>query len=107
MPRLRRCECCRHGVGVTHFSNENYVRILAQCRPHGVCEGGWVVTDLDLLHNRTMIHMLIFDGILDGDDVLATADVDQPEKRGQSRRLTAPRWSCEEHQPLATFRQLG
>src|SRR5580658_1503133 len=103
MPRLRRCERCRHGVGVTHFSNENYVRILAQCRPYSVCEGGRVVTDLDLLHNRTMIHMLIFDGVLDGDDMFATANIDQPEKRCKSRRLTAPRWPCEEDHPLPAF----
>ena len=57
--------------------------ILPQDGPHRVREGGRVMADFNLLNDRVAIRVLIFDRVLDGDDVVAAADVDQVEQRGQ------------------------
>src|ERR1700689_4218008 len=66
-------ERCSHGFGITHFSHQDYVGILTQYRAYRLREGRSVMADLDLLYDRGAICMLILDGVLDRDDVVAAA----------------------------------
>src|SRR5271163_4673874 len=64
-------ERCSHGFAITHFSDKDYVGILTQNRPYRLREGRSVMADLDLLYDRGAVCMLILDGVLDRDDVIA------------------------------------
>ena len=97
----------RHGVGVAHFSDQNYVGNLPHRRPDSLGKAGRIVPDLDLLHDRSTIRMLVFNRVLDGDDVVTAPGIDQFDERRERRALAAARWSGQEHQALAAFRQVG
>ena len=99
MPGLGRRHCDAHGLGITHFADDNNVRRLPQRGPKRRGKIRCVDTHLDLLDQAAKVDVLVLHRIFDGDDVPGFALVDQIDQSGQGRGLPRSCWTPNQHQP--------
>ena len=71
MPGFGRRQRNAHRFVIAHLADDEHVGRLADGAAQRGRKVGRVLTDLDLLDERPLVLMLVFDRILDGDDVLA------------------------------------
>ena len=88
-------------LAVSHLSDHQDIRVLPQNAPQRPGEG----------HTRLRVHgdlrhafELVFDRVLDGDDLLGGA-LPKTERRIQRGRLAAARRTCGEHDPVGSLRE--
>lgn len=67
---------CIDGLEVTHFSDQDNVRVLTESRSQGACEAVYVLPDLTLVYHGLLVGVQILDRILDCDDVAVLGTVD-------------------------------
>jgi hypothetical protein len=96
-----------HGLGIAHLADEDDVGILAEDGADGVGEARGVATDFDLLDDGVAVGVLVFDGIFDGDDVLATAGVDEVDERGHGGGFAGAGGAGEKDEALAALGEAG
>ena len=74
---------CFHGLLITNFTNQNYIRCLAhrtlQCRLKGMGVG----PHFSLIDNGPFMRMHEFDGVFDGDDMAGGRSVPMIDHRCQ------------------------
>ena len=58
-----------HRLGVAHLADEHDVGVLAERRPQRPLERVGVDADLALVHRGALVHVHVFDRVLDGEDV--------------------------------------
>jgi hypothetical protein len=75
-PRFRGCQCQGNGFEISHLTDENDVRILAQCSLQAGSERGGMLGNLALGDNALLVAMNEFDRLLDGHDVTAVVGID-------------------------------
>ena len=76
------------GLEVTHLTDQQDVRVLAESRAQRTLEGGAVDADLTLADRRQAVGVDVLDGILDGEDVERACLVDAGDNRRQGGRLS-------------------
>ncbi len=78
-------------VQVAHLADEDDVGVLAEAAAQAAGEARDVHADLALADRALLVLVEVFDGVLDGDDVLAAEGVDVIDHGRQGRRLAASR----------------
>jgi hypothetical protein len=86
-------------IQVTHFSDQNDVRVLAKGRPQASRETADVHPNLSLADRALFVLVQVLDRVFDGDDILPAMGVDVIDHRGQRRGLAASGRSGHEHEP--------
>ncbi len=81
---------------VAHLADQDDVGVLAQDRAQGVAVGHGVGVELALVDDGLARREVVFDGVLDGDDVDRALGVDVLDHAGQGRRLAAARRAGDE-----------
>ena len=95
------------GFQVTHFADEDDVRILSQRAAQGLGETWNVDADLTLIDRRRLVGMVVLDGVFQRDDVVVHVLVDVGDHAGQSRRLTTSGRPGHQHQAAWPSNHLG
>ena len=106
VPGFRRRDRRVDGFQVAHFAHQNDVRVLAQHAPQRFGKVRHVHPDLPLRDNGFLVGVVIFDGVLDGDNVRFVAlFVDDVDHRRQGGRLAGAGGSGDQHQPARFVEQ--
>src|SRR5437870_4414328 len=93
----------RERLGIADLANHDHVGILAKHRPQPAREReARLLVGLSLVDARQRV----FDWIFDRDDVLAGLD-ELRQTRIQRRRLSASRWTGDEHHSFGTTDDLA
>ena len=90
----RRLNCFR----ITHFADENHVRILAQHAFQCGAERVRVRVDLALIHHAPVVAVEIFDGVFNRDDMGVALAVNLVHDRRQGRGLATTRRAADQHE---------
>ena len=101
--QMSRCRCGQgqfDRLEITHFTDEENVRIFAQGTAQGGCERTRVHTNFSMLHQAILAAMHKFYRILDCDDVIAPLDVRVIHHCRQSGRLAGTGRPGDKDQPL-------
>jgi hypothetical protein len=80
-------DCGLDGFEVAHFTDENDVGVLTQGAPDGLGKIGDVDADLALGDDAALMVVVVFDRVLDGDDVPVAVLVDVIDHRGERGRF--------------------
>ena len=106
MPGLCRRQGSLNGRQISHFADQNHVRVLTQNRTQTVRIGGGILADLPLVYEALVRRIDVFDRVLQRDDMPARCMVDPVEHRRQRGGLTGTRFACDQHQSGRIGRQL-
>jgi hypothetical protein len=90
---------------VAHLPDDNHVGRLPKRGPQRGGEIGRVDADFDLLDDAALVHVVVFDRILDGDDVPRIASIDLPDERGGGRGLARSGRAADQHQATRERRE--
>ncbi len=94
-----------HGFRIAHLSNDNDVGSLPHGGPQRRGKIGRIHTDFHLLDHTALVVMLVFNWILDRDDVSRLASVDVVDQRGERRRLPRASRTADEHEAARKMRE--
>ena len=75
------------GLQVTHFTDENGIRVLTQGASDGVSECRNVIVDFTLCDDGVLVIMIELDRVFDGDDMVFLFDVDDVDHGGEGGGL--------------------
>jgi hypothetical protein len=98
MPGFRRGNSDAHGLGVTHFADNNNVWRLPQRGPKGGGKIRGIYPHLDLLHQAVTMDVFVFNRILDGDYVPRLTMIDQIDQSGKRGGLPRSCRPAHQHQ---------
>ena len=87
-----------HRLRIAHLADDDDVGRLAKGGAQRGREIRRVDADLDLLDQAAAVRVLVFDRILDGDDVARVAQVDLVHERRQRGRLAGSGRTADQHQ---------
>ena len=102
---LRRRQRNPHRLRVAHFADDDDVGRLANGGTQRGREVGRVDADLDLLDQAAAVRVLVFDRVLDGDDVALVALVDRGDQRRQRRGLARAGGPADQHEAARQRRE--
>ena len=105
--RFGRRDRRRDRLQVTHFADQDHVRVLPQGAADGLRETRHVDADLALIDRRFLVVVVELDRILDRDDVVVDVLVDVVHQAGQRRALARTRRPGHQEQPAGPQHQLG
>ena len=94
-----------HRLGIAHLADDDDVGRLTKRGAKRGRKVRRVDADLHVLDDAAAVLMLVFDRILDGDDVARLAQVDLVDQRRQRRRLAGAGRAAEQDQPARDPRQ--
>ena len=95
------------GFEVAHFPDQDDVGVLAQGAAQGGREGARVAADFALVDEAAGRGVQVFDGVLDGDDVIAPVLVGVADHGGQGGGLARAGGAGDEHEPPGPQGQFG
>ena len=98
---------CIDGLEVTHFSDQDNVRVLTESRSQGTCEAVYVLPDLTLVYHGLLVGVQILDRVLDCDDVAVLGTVDVVYHRRKRGRLTGTCRAGYQHQTARCHGELA
>jgi len=104
MPGLSRRQRQADGFQVTQFTHQDHIRVLPQCRTQGRRKTVGVAMHLALVDQGPAGLVDEFDGVFQGEDVLAPVLVEVIDQRRQGGRLARTGGPGHQHQAA---RQLG
>ena len=93
------------GLQVTHFTDDDDVRIFTQGGAQGVLEGTRVVVQFALRDVAAFGLINDFDWVFDGDDMVVAMFVDEFRQGGHRRGFTGAGRACDENQALPVSSQ--
>ena len=88
-----------NGLQISHFADQNHIRVFSKGRPQGVGERLGVGVQLALVDHAVLVHVHELDRVLDGEDVLVALAVDLVDHGSQGGGL--PRSGRSRHQDQA------
>jgi len=95
---------------ITHLTDENDVRILAERVLEGACERLGISSHFALIDQAALMLVDELDRVFDSDDVAFPLPVDLVDQRREGGRLSRPGWPGDQHQSawlLRHFRYRG
>ena len=95
------------GFQVAHFADENDVRVFAQGAAQGRCKGAGVAADLALVDQAARRSVHEFDGVFDGDDVVAPVVGGVAQHGGQGGGFARAGGAGDENQALGAHGQFA
>jgi len=93
-------------LGVSHFTHQDHVRILAQRGAEGAVKFVRVQPQFALVDGAEFVGVDEFDRVLDRDDVILVLLVDVLDHRGQRRRFSGAGRSGDDHQPVGMIAEV-
>ena len=96
-------EGCLNGFEVAHFSDENYVGVLAEYVFECAGETFGVGADFTLVDDASLVCVNVLDGVFDGDDVACAVVVDGVDEGGLGGCLAVSGWAGDEDESLSGF----
>ena len=107
MPRFRRFEGEGNGFEIAHFAHEDDIGVLAQCGAQRRAERAGIAPYLALVHEAALGLMHEFDGVFNGNDMVAALGIGVVHERGQRGGLAAPGGAGHKHEALGQQGQLA
>ena len=95
----------RNGLDITHFTEHDDVRRLAQGRAQGAGKAGSVAGHFALADDALLMRVQVFDRVFDRDDVAAAGGVDLVHQAGQGCTLTVAGRACDQDHAAAVSGQ--
>src|SRR5262249_39633957 len=105
--RLRRRERERDGLPVAELRDRYDIGVLPQRRPERARERRGVRPHLPLRDDGLTTPVDVFDGVLDGEDVLGARADDAAQGRGDRRALAAAGWTRAEDESRPKIHEPG
>ena len=102
---FRRGDGGGNGLDITHFTQHDDVRRLAQGRAQGAGKGGSISGHFALADQALLVGMQVFDRIFDGDDMAAAGPVDLVHQAGQGGGFTVAGGTGHQDHAAAQIRQ--
>ncbi len=99
MSRRSRFNRQRNRLYVTHFSYQDYVRVLTQGAAEGGAEALGVESHFTVVHDTTLTLMYEFDGVFYRDDMVFSGAVCLVDDGREGRRLSAARRARHQDEP--------
>ncbi len=104
-PRLGGRERDPHRLGIAHLPHDDDVGRLTHGRAQGGGEVRSVGSDLDLLDEARAVRVLVFDRILDRQNVMRVSPIDLLDQRRECRRLAGSGGSAHQDEAARQARQ--
>ena len=95
------------GLQVTHFTHENHIRILTEDGFQTIGKGAGILPDLTLVDNALVGGVNIFNGIFQGDNMLALGMIDLVQQAGEGSGLAGAGLAGDQHNTLVEFGKAG
>src|SRR2546423_7244396 len=97
---LRCLDCHRDGLEIAQLTDENDVRVFAQCRAQRVSERRCVDSYMPLSYQALLALVDELDRILDSDDVIRASAIDQIDQCAKRSRFPGSGGAGDEHESL-------